>query len=324
MSTKPQTQPTSKFPEHEQPLSVSQAAQLVGVSEQALRKRIRKGTLPAHKLRRGNQVVTALSPSELACAYPEIVGRSLDSEAGAKPVEQPAETHAQREPLSGETVVVLREGLATAEAARAAAERRCDAAENRAQVAEEKFERALVQRGDEITRARKDVERQSMQMAMEIARARVQALPESTDVVALSTQRRWLGGVALGALVVAAGALAWSSRVWGDLKDTRDDQAAVTSQVGELQGQLNETLERATGAESARSEALAQAQQVKLEVADDRLGWQQHQARLEQELGAERETSETLREELADALVGQRAIVNMALTTEVVRWFFGR
>jgi excisionase family DNA binding protein len=324
VSTKPQTQPTSKFPEHEQPLSVSQAAQLVGVSEQALRKRIRKGTLPAHKLRRGNLVVTALSPSELACAYPEIVGRSLGSEVESKPAGQPVETHAEREPLSSETVVVLREGLATAEAARSAAERRYEVAETRAQVAEEKFERALVQRGDEITRARKDVERQSMQMAMEIARARVQALPESTDAVALNTQRRWLGGVALAALIVAASALAWSSRVWGDLRITRDEQSAATSQVSELQGQLNLTLERASGAEAARSEALAVAQQVKLAVADDRLGWQELQARLEQELGAERATSETLRGELVDAYIRQRAVINRTLAVELVRQLFTR
>lgn len=267
---------------------MAQAAQLVGVSEQALRKRIRKGTLPAHKIARGNQVVTVLARSELEEVYPGL--RMGTQPKGAQPQRNPEEVD--------EGVVVLREGLARAVAAREAAERRTEAAEVRAREAEGKLERALVQRGDELAKTRKDAERQALQMAMEIARAQIQAqLPESTEGDARA-QRRWFGGLALLALALAGGALLWA--VWASRSLRAANEAGQTwsAQVVELQERTTTALGRVAEVESEHRRARDELLDARESAQGDRERWEAEEQALAATLAAERAQVEQLRSEL--------------------------
>lgn len=324
VSSKPQTQPVSSLADGDEPLSVAQAAQLVGVSEQALRKRIRKGTLPAHKLQRGNQVVTVLSRAELEEAYPEIAAGDEGADATSRAARSAAQERGLGRRDSSELVVRLREDLATAAAARLAAEGRCEAAEERASRAEEKLERALVHRGDEIAQTRKEAERQSMQMAMEIARAQLQlALPEAPETAVL-TQRRWFGGLAVGALVIAAGALFWGIRAWNDLSEARAQEQGLSSRIVELQGRTTDALERAVDAEGAHREARDEVHRAQQLISEERESWEQQQALLQAEIEREREARAALREELVRAYVLRRAEVNLVRTAAWLSGTLGR
>ena len=317
--TKPQTQPPVGPPGHPEPLSVAQAAQLVGVSEQALRKRIRKGTLPAHKLRRGNQIVTVLAPWDLALAYPEAAERLGPLGGDSKPVGQPPQGGQESAGEAEEEARArLREDLATAVAARRAADQRCEAAEARAERAEEKLERALVQRGDEIARTRKEAEQQAMQMAMEIARAQIQALPESS-LDSAPRSRRWFGGLALGALVVAAAATAWGWQVWSELDSTRAQTDSLAAQAVELQERATGFLARAVEAETSQMSARQEALQAQLAVAEERLAWEERERGLRAELSRREAAVERLREELMRSQALRQGRINVALTANLLQ-----
>jgi hypothetical protein len=149
-------------------LTVAEAAQRAGTSPQAIRERIRRGTLPAERGHRAGRLVQLVRASALGKVGDKVAqGRQGPLARSEGPSRLPGNAQGAEAELLRLELAEAREELAKVRAALALSERMESAAQAAADKAEERAERRLVRVEAQLESAR----REALSLAHELGKA---------------------------------------------------------------------------------------------------------------------------------------------------------